>query len=175
MLVRIPANEMGLVHQLYLLTWKNFTLRRRHKLRQIAELVWPLLIFLILVLVRGRQPPEHMHECHFNGKAMPSAGLLPFVQSLLCYSSNTCHRNPVLSEASGVVDSFNTSGLSVFYQTLQSVATNQTLMDDLVSLWNLTQPLPGKYHVVNRIDRLLDENSVMIIILMYLQYLKSMW
>ncbi|XP_070562934.1 phospholipid-transporting ATPase ABCA3-like [Ptychodera flava] len=136
---------MEFFSQLYLLSWKNFTLRRRHKLRQCVELFWPLIIFLILVWVRGRKPPEHMHECHFNGKAMPSAGLLPFFQSLLCYSQNQCHRYPVTSETSGVVDSFNSSGLAEFYEALQGVVSNQTLMWDLISLWNMTRPLPDNF------------------------------
>ncbi|XP_077981076.1 phospholipid-transporting ATPase ABCA1-like [Glandiceps talaboti] len=136
---------MGFFTQLLLLTWKNFTLRKRHKLKQILELVWPLFIFLILVWVRRRRPPENMHECHFNGKAMPSAGLLPFFQSLMCYSQNYCHRYPVQSETPGMVDSFNGSGLSDFYGTLQTIVTNQTLMMDLVSLWNMTQPLPDNF------------------------------
>uniref|UniRef100_A0ABM0MT81 Retinal-specific ATP-binding cassette transporter-like n=1 Tax=Saccoglossus kowalevskii TaxID=10224 RepID=A0ABM0MT81_SACKO len=136
---------MGLLQQLYLLCWKNFTLRRRHKIQQIIELVWPLLIFLILVWVRGRQPPEHMHACHYNGKALPSAGLMPFFQSLMCYGGNECHRNPVTSETSGVVDSFNTSTLSGLYGMLQNIASNQTLMMELISIWNMTQPLPDGF------------------------------
>ena len=32
-------------------------------------------------------------EGHFEEKAMPSAGLIPFGQSFICTFNNTCHRN----------------------------------------------------------------------------------
>ncbi|XP_078736245.1 phospholipid-transporting ATPase ABCA1-like [Lampetra fluviatilis] len=49
--------------QLRLLLWKNFTLRKRQKVRLLLELTWPLFLFVILVLVRNTQPPYRQHQC----------------------------------------------------------------------------------------------------------------
>jgi len=46
---------------------------------------------------------------HFDSKAMPSAGLLPFFQSMFCAANNTCHSTEDTSERAGLVDSYNTS------------------------------------------------------------------
>ena len=46
---------------------------------------------------------------HFDSKAMPSAGLLPFFQSMFCAANNTCHPTERPSEQAGLVDSYNTS------------------------------------------------------------------
>jgi len=40
---------------------------------------------------------------------MPSAGLLPFFQSMFCAFNNTCHLTERPSEQPGVVDSYNMS------------------------------------------------------------------
>ena len=58
-----------------------------------------------------------MYVCvvgHFDSKAMPSAGLFPFFQSMFCAANNTCHEMERPSERPGVVDSYNTS-LSVYH------------------------------------------------------------
>ena len=116
--------------QLKLLVWKNYTLRKRQWVRiclvikiwglrisfqgrLIVEIVWPLILFIILFLVRLRGLKKYHHECkllkvsfeilsvqstlsclgHFEEKAMPSAGFLPFAQSFICTFNNTCHRD----------------------------------------------------------------------------------
>ena len=79
--------------------------------RLLVEIVWPLLLFLILFLVRLRGLKKNHHECrrlfsdsiltllathlagYFEEKAMPSAGFIPFVQNFICTFNNTCHRS----------------------------------------------------------------------------------
>ncbi|XP_037086261.1 ATP-binding cassette sub-family A member 7-like [Pollicipes pollicipes] len=82
---------MGLALQLRLLLWKNFTLRRRQKVRLLVELLWPMFLFLILMWVRSRGLKFRMHECHFQPKPMPSAGPLQFLRGYVCSFNNTCH------------------------------------------------------------------------------------
>uniref|UniRef100_A0A147BM79 Putative lipid exporter abca1 n=1 Tax=Ixodes ricinus TaxID=34613 RepID=A0A147BM79_IXORI len=86
---------MSFWDQLGLLLWKNFVVHRRQKVRLLVELVWPLLLFFILMWVRTRGLRLYMHQCHFEAKAMPSAGLLAFVQSTVCTLNNTCHQQAV--------------------------------------------------------------------------------
>ncbi|XP_014662055.1 PREDICTED: retinal-specific ATP-binding cassette transporter-like [Priapulus caudatus] len=83
---------------LKLLLWKNFVLRKRQKIRLVVELVWPLVLFLILVWVKQAKQDElktFYHNCHFESKAMPSAGVGTWVQSQICTYNNTCHEYPV--------------------------------------------------------------------------------
>lgn len=87
--------KMSFWDQLGLLLWKNFVVHRRQKVRLLVELAWPLLLFFILMWVRTRGLRLYMHQCHFEAKAMPSAGLLAFVQSTVCTLNNTCHQQAV--------------------------------------------------------------------------------
>uniref|UniRef100_A0A8P4KAS9 P-type phospholipid transporter n=1 Tax=Dicentrarchus labrax TaxID=13489 RepID=A0A8P4KAS9_DICLA len=100
---------MSVSTQLGLLLWKNFTYRRRQTLQLLVEIIWPLLIFFILIAVRVNYPPYEQHECHFPNKAMPSAGTLPWLQGILCNANNPCFRNPTPGESPGVVGNFNDS------------------------------------------------------------------
>jgi len=61
----------------------------------------------------------HVTMCtagHFDSKAMPSAGLLPFFQSMFCAANNTCYPTERPSEQAGIVNSYNNS----LYVSLQS-------------------------------------------------------
>uniref|UniRef100_A0A674B1I3 P-type phospholipid transporter n=1 Tax=Salmo trutta TaxID=8032 RepID=A0A674B1I3_SALTR len=78
-------------------------------LQLLIEIVWPLLIFFILISVRLNYPPYEQHECHFPNKAMPSAGTLPWIQGIICNANNPCFRNPTPGESPGVVGNFNES------------------------------------------------------------------
>merc|ERR1712037_1046198 len=66
---------------------------KRHWMRLIMEILWPLILFFILVAVRTRGLRKFNHQCHFDEKIMPSAGPLPYVQSLVCSFNNTCHKD----------------------------------------------------------------------------------
>ena len=46
---------------------------------------------------------------HFDGKAMPSAGVLPFLQSFFCTFNNTCHETVTQDEMPGNVGNFGKS------------------------------------------------------------------
>uniref|UniRef100_A0A6Q2ZH21 P-type phospholipid transporter n=1 Tax=Esox lucius TaxID=8010 RepID=A0A6Q2ZH21_ESOLU len=102
---------MSISTQLGLLLWKNFTYRKRQTLQLLIEIIWPLLIFFILISVRVSYPPYEQHECHFPNKAMPSAGTLPWIQGIICNANNPCFRHPTPAESPGVVGNFNGSML----------------------------------------------------------------
>uniref|UniRef100_A0A4W5LI56 P-type phospholipid transporter n=1 Tax=Hucho hucho TaxID=62062 RepID=A0A4W5LI56_9TELE len=100
---------MGLLTQLGLLLWKNFTLRKRQKVRLVVELLWPLFLFFILVWVRSTSQPIYQGECHYPNKAMPSAGVLPWLQGMMCNIDNPCVNHSTPGEAPGQVNNFNNS------------------------------------------------------------------
>ena len=46
---------------------------------------------------------------HYDGKPMPSAGPLPFIQGVFCTYNNTCHQTMTADEAPGTLETFDTS------------------------------------------------------------------
>ena len=85
---------LDLLRQLYLLLWKNFVLRRRHKLRVVVEIIWPLFLFLILMWVRTRGLRSFETQCHFSERPLPSSGILPFLRSYICELNYSCSATP---------------------------------------------------------------------------------
>ncbi|KAM4706757.1 retinal-specific phospholipid-transporting ATPase ABCA4-like [Discoglossus pictus] len=107
--------------QLRLLLWKNFTYRKRQKVRLVVELLWPLFLFIILVLVRLTNPPVHQKECHYRNKAMPSAGTLPWIQTIWCNLNNPCLNYPTQGESPGQVNNFEISTVTAALQDMKNV------------------------------------------------------
>ncbi|XP_062373279.1 phospholipid-transporting ATPase ABCA1-like isoform X2 [Sardina pilchardus] len=129
---------MALLTQLGLLLWKNFTLRKRQKVRLVVEVIWPLFLFFILVWVRSTTQPIYKGQCYYPNKAMPSAGVLPWLQGLMCNLNNPCVNSPTPGETPGQVNNFNSSmisGMLIELQTLLSAGFSPTkvkqLSDDL--------------------------------------------
>ncbi|XP_078575167.1 phospholipid-transporting ATPase ABCA1-like isoform X1 [Branchiostoma floridae x Branchiostoma japonicum] len=127
---------MGFWVQLKLLLWKNFTLRKRQKVRLLIEIIWPLILFMILVWIRTSRPPYSQHECHYPSKALPSAGLIPFMQTLICNFDNKCYDQPLAGEAPGRVFEFKDSPLSQLYFDIDELLSNDT---ELLGLENLVE------------------------------------
>uniref|UniRef100_A0AAQ5YL57 P-type phospholipid transporter n=1 Tax=Amphiprion ocellaris TaxID=80972 RepID=A0AAQ5YL57_AMPOC len=128
---------MGLLTQFTLLLWKNFTLRKRQKVRLVVEVVWPLFLFIILVWVRSTNKPIYKGQCHYPNKAMPSAGVLPWIQGMMCNMDNPCMSYPTPGEAPGQVNNFDNSmyhhtcpQLQLIYCYSQSVILRSVLRDD---------------------------------------------
>ncbi|XP_061620276.1 phospholipid-transporting ATPase ABCA1-like isoform X1 [Phyllopteryx taeniolatus] len=118
---------MGLPTQFALLLWKNFTLRKRQKVRLVVEIVWPLFLFFILVWVRFTNEPTNKGQCHYPNKAMPSAGMLPWIQGLVCDINNPCLSHPTPGETPGQVNNFNNSIISRALIELQNLLVNRSI------------------------------------------------
>nr|APD26544.1 ATP-binding cassette transporter subfamily A member 1-like X1 protein [Brachionus koreanus] len=84
-------NILDVFRQLYLLLWKNYVLRSRAKIRLIIEILWPLILFLILMWVRTRGLRNNEPNCFFVERPLPSAGIIPFVQGLICNLNHSCY------------------------------------------------------------------------------------
>ncbi|XP_037549875.1 phospholipid-transporting ATPase ABCA1-like [Nematolebias whitei] len=146
---------MGLLTQFSLLLWKNFTLRKRQKVRLVVELLWPLFLFFILVLVRTTNKPIYKGQCHYPNKAMPSAGVLPWLQGLMCNIDNPCFDYPTPGETPGQVNNFNNSiiaGILIELQTSlvdRSVLSKARLLVDDANQWSslLSRSNPGSVTV----------------------------
>uniref|UniRef100_A0A7N6FCY9 ABC transporter domain-containing protein n=1 Tax=Anabas testudineus TaxID=64144 RepID=A0A7N6FCY9_ANATE len=128
--------------QIRLLLWKNWTLRKRQKIRFLVEIFWPVLLFIGLVWLRKANPLYQQHECHFPNKAMPSAGILPWIQGIFCNANNPCFRYPTRGESPGIVSNYNNSVLStcIFVQLaygipdlqLKDIACSQALLERFI-------------------------------------------
>ncbi|KAF7230341.1 phospholipid-transporting ATPase ABCA1 isoform X1 [Nothobranchius furzeri] len=119
---------MGLLTQFSLLLWKNFTLRKRQKVRMVIELLWPLFLFFILVWVRSTNKPIYKGQCHYPNKAMPSAGTLPWLQGMICNIENPCLDYPTPGEAPGEVNNFNSSIIAGILIELQTILGNKSVL-----------------------------------------------
>uniref|UniRef100_A0A8C4NY40 ATP-binding cassette, sub-family A (ABC1), member 4a n=1 Tax=Dicentrarchus labrax TaxID=13489 RepID=A0A8C4NY40_DICLA len=93
---------MGAGRQVRLLLWKNWTIRRRQRVRFFMEIMWPVMLFMGLVWLRKVNPLYRQHECHFPNKAMPSTGVLPWIQGILCNANNPCFQYPTRGESPGL-------------------------------------------------------------------------
>uniref|UniRef100_A0A8C9VJB0 ATP binding cassette subfamily A member 4 n=1 Tax=Scleropages formosus TaxID=113540 RepID=A0A8C9VJB0_SCLFO len=71
--------------------------------------MWPVALFIGLVWLRNANPLYQQHECHFPSKAMPSTGILPWIQGIFCNANNPCFRYPTRGELPGVVSNYNGS------------------------------------------------------------------
>ncbi|KAK9972436.1 hypothetical protein ABG768_025743, partial [Culter alburnus] len=133
---------MSLLTQLRLLLWKNFTLRRRQKVRLLVELIWPLFLFFILVAVRSTNQPVYKSQCHYPNKPLPSAGVLPWIQGMLCNMQNPCVNYPTPGEAPGQVNNFNDSTVTKVLIEIQSLLadpalfSNVKLISDDIGQWS---------------------------------------
>uniref|UniRef100_A0A8C4ZZL0 ATP-binding cassette, sub-family A (ABC1), member 4a n=1 Tax=Gadus morhua TaxID=8049 RepID=A0A8C4ZZL0_GADMO len=122
-------------YQVKLLLWKNWTIRKRQKGRFFMEIMWPVTLFIGLVWLRGAHPPYRQHECHFPNKAMPSAGVLPWILGIFCNANNPCFQYPTRGEAPGLVSNYNNSILARFYSDSQDILFSQPEFLQLGRLW----------------------------------------
>ncbi|XP_013375964.1 PREDICTED: ATP-binding cassette sub-family A member 13 [Chinchilla lanigera] len=72
------------------LVWKNGLCRLRHPVLSLAEFFWPCILFMILTVLRFQEPPRRRDSCFLQPRDLPSRGVLPFVQGLLCNTGSTC-------------------------------------------------------------------------------------
>uniref|UniRef100_H0WK14 ATP binding cassette subfamily A member 13 n=1 Tax=Otolemur garnettii TaxID=30611 RepID=H0WK14_OTOGA len=56
----------------------------------LAEFFWPCILFMILTVLRFQEPPRHRDTCYLQPRDLPSQGVLPFVQGLLCNTGSSC-------------------------------------------------------------------------------------
>ncbi|XP_056155293.1 retinal-specific phospholipid-transporting ATPase ABCA4-like [Lampris incognitus] len=126
---------MGVVSQVRLLLWKNWTIRKRQKVRFFMEIMWPVMLFMGLVWLRRANPLYRQHECHFPNKAMPSTGILPWIQGIFCNANNPCFQYPTRGESPGLVSNYNNSILARFYADAHELLFSDPEFLQLSRLW----------------------------------------
>ncbi|XP_034068007.1 retinal-specific phospholipid-transporting ATPase ABCA4-like [Gymnodraco acuticeps] len=126
---------MGAGRQVRLLLWKNWTIRRRQRMRFFMEIMWPVMLCMGLVWLRRVNPLYRQHECHFPNKAMPSSGVLPWIQGIFCNANNPCFQDPTRGESPGVVSNYNNSIFARFYTDAQELLFSDPEFLQLGRLW----------------------------------------
>ncbi|KAA0722897.1 ATP-binding cassette sub-family A member 1 [Triplophysa tibetana] len=101
------------------------------QVRLLVELIWPLFLFFILVAVRSTNQPAYKSQCHYHNKPLPSAGVLPWLQGMLCNIQNPCVDHPTPGEAPGEVNNFNDSTLTKVLIEVQSFLADPALFSSL--------------------------------------------
>ncbi|XP_034027520.1 retinal-specific phospholipid-transporting ATPase ABCA4-like [Thalassophryne amazonica] len=126
---------MGVGRQIRLLLWKNWTIRKRQRVRFFMEIMWPIVLFMGLVWLRRLNPLYRQHECHFPNKAMPSSGILPWIQGIFCNANNPCFQYPTQGESPGLVSNYNNSILSRFYSDAHELLFRDPNFLQIDRLW----------------------------------------
>ncbi|KAM9713003.1 retinal-specific phospholipid-transporting ATPase ABCA4a isoform 3-T3 [Menidia menidia] len=126
---------MGSGRQVRLLLWKNWTIRRRQRTRFFIEIMWPVMLFMGLVWLRRVNPLYQQHECHFPNKAMPSAGVLPWIQGIFCNANNPCFQYPTRGESPGLVSNYNNSILARLYVDAEELLLSDPEFLQVGRLW----------------------------------------
>uniref|UniRef100_A0A7N5ZWK4 P-type phospholipid transporter n=1 Tax=Anabas testudineus TaxID=64144 RepID=A0A7N5ZWK4_ANATE len=103
--------------------------------RFFMEIIWPVMLFIGLVWLRRVNPLYRQHECHFPNKAMPSTGVLPWIQGIFCNANNPCFQYPTRGESPGLVSNYNNSILARFYTDAQELLFSDPQFVQLSRLW----------------------------------------
>ncbi|XP_063366023.1 uncharacterized protein LOC134654508 [Cydia amplana] len=75
--------------QLRLLLWKDYLVRKR-KLITLGGVIWATTVVLSLYIVRTNVDNIDYKTCQYAARALPSAGVLTFLQSFICSVNNEC-------------------------------------------------------------------------------------
>jgi hypothetical protein len=87
------SSSLKFFHQLRLLLWKNFLIKKRSVLIVLFELTVPLVLFLIMFAIRVKQTARPIDTVYFNAWPLPSAGFVPLMQSFCRPESGVKNEN----------------------------------------------------------------------------------
>lgn len=109
--------------QLRLLLWKDYLIRKR-KLITLVGIIWAMMVMSSLYIVRINVDNVDHPTCSFPARALPSAGMLRFLQSFMCTINNECSPLDQYDE----IPAYENSKLTKLQRTLAPVL-NDTVLD----------------------------------------------
>ncbi|XP_052239441.1 ATP-binding cassette sub-family A member 2-like isoform X2 [Dreissena polymorpha] len=150
-------DTMGFLHQLGLLLWKNFTLKKRSPFVLLFELSIPLVLFVILLSIRRRAIPRPQQTYQWGTQALPSSGIIPIMQTFCEEATQDANHTATSKEESA----------SRFLSNLQRLASQHNFfypgytpqeMERLPRIYKnvLDQPITLEKSVKNATDFQLD-------------------
>ncbi|XP_064455882.1 retinal-specific phospholipid-transporting ATPase ABCA4-like [Ornithodoros turicata] len=140
---------MGAYSQLKLVLWKNITLRLRQPVLLCLELFWPITIFLLVLALRKVVPPTTQEACYYNARALPSAGALPVLQSLICNVDNDCLNRSSFED----IPSYPGSKITKLVDNLSPLVHDQQIL-------NVVKALPVLAKVLQPIQAVLNDENI---------------
>ncbi|XP_067640945.1 glucosylceramide transporter ABCA12 [Eurosta solidaginis] len=79
------------VTQLKALLRKDGLVRLRQPVMTVVQVAWPCMVFMLLYLIRLRFGPEHIEDCQFPTRLLPTKNqVLPSFYSYICSLENKC-------------------------------------------------------------------------------------
>ncbi|XP_072009201.1 ATP-binding cassette sub-family A member 13 isoform X2 [Engystomops pustulosus] len=123
---------------------KNWLCRVRQPILCLSEILWPCALFLILAAVRFQEPPIHVKNCYLEPRNLPSHGIYPFIQSLICNAGSRCMDTKFLDEKKNSSWNLSDDFLKIdlaFLKEIEKLSQNILNMTDQISslceLWEV--------------------------------------
>ncbi|CAK1588868.1 unnamed protein product [Parnassius mnemosyne] len=120
---------MAAGRQIRLLLWKDYLVRKRNPIT-LAGIVWATAIVSSLYIVRINVDNQDFPTCQFPARALPSAGILTFLQSFICSVNNECSPMDQFEE----IPSYSNSKLTQLKRQFSSLFSNTSLLDTAVTV-----------------------------------------
>lgn len=108
--------------------WKDYLIRKR-KLITLAGIIWASAVMITLHVVRINVDNVDYPTCGFPARALPSAGMMPFLQSFLCTVDNECSPLDEFDE----IPTYEQSKLTKLTRRLSPIL-NETTLDVAASV-----------------------------------------
>ncbi|XP_026490160.2 ATP-binding cassette sub-family A member 13 [Vanessa tameamea] len=110
--------------QLRLLLWKDYLIRKRKPIT-LAGILWATFVMLSLYIVRINIDNKDYPTCQFAARALPSAGVLNFLQSFVCNVNNECSPLEEFEE----IPTYEKSRFTQIQRQLSPLLNNATVVD----------------------------------------------
>ncbi|XP_050355241.1 uncharacterized protein LOC126776662 [Nymphalis io] len=114
--------------QLRLLLWKDYLIRKRNPIT-LAGILWATFVMLSLYTVRINIDNKDYPTCQFAARALPSAGVLNFLQSFVCNVNNECSPLDEFEE----IPTYEKSRFTQLQRQLSPLLNNATVVDTAVT------------------------------------------
>ncbi|CAH2055589.1 unnamed protein product, partial [Iphiclides podalirius] len=115
---------MAASRQIRLLLWKDYLMRKRNPIT-LAGIVWGTLVMISLYIVRINVDNQDFPTCQFPARALPSAGILTFLQSFICSVNNECLPMDQFEE----IPSYANSKLTELRRHFSPLFSNSSFLD----------------------------------------------
>ncbi|CAI9715527.1 factor export ATP-binding I [Octopus vulgaris] len=127
------------LYQFFTLLKKHILLRRRQPSLLLLEILWPIFVFTIVAIIRSGIPPFKVGKCHYPTRAMPSAGMVPFIQNFACNLNNQCETKDIFKEAHIAEDRLEkmAENLVPIFTAKQSMSSLKTVDKIIDALQNM--------------------------------------
>ncbi|VVC90137.1 unnamed protein product, partial [Leptidea sinapis] len=113
---------MPVSNQLRLLLWKDYLMRKRKPIT-LAGIFWAIGVVASICIVRFNIDNQDFPTCQFAARALPSAGLLTFLQSFICNMSPLVNNETIIDVAASIPDALK------LISTLSAVADEPAFLD----------------------------------------------